>query len=148
MRFLCVQCNEALTFVEARGPDEGSLTAVFRCPACWRDIAMITNPHETHIVQSLHVQLGGRTVPPEPLEAIRGSLRHSRKLGDSEATRDEVTWTQEATERIERIPDFVRGMVVKTVEDYARERGLSEITGDVVGEAKGLWGETGKFHRP
>ena len=139
MRFLCVQCNEALTFVEARGPDEGSLTAVFRCPTCGRDIAMITNPHETHIVQSLHVQLGGRTVPPEPLEAIRGSLRHSRKP-EAKAT-SELTWMPDATERIERIPDFVRGMVVKAVEAYARERGLSEITGDVVGQVRDSGGE-------
>ena len=139
MRFLCVQCNEAMTFVEAKGPEEGSLTAVFRCPTCSRDIAMLTNPHETHIMQSLHVQLGGRTVPPEPLEAIRGSLRHGRRLEAKLAS--ELTWTQDATERIERIPDFVRGMVVKAVEDYARERGLSEITGDVVGQVRDSGGE-------
>ena len=72
---------------------------------------------------------------------------HQWAEGSAKAT-SEMTWTQDATERIKRIPDFVKGMVVQAVEAYARGRGLSEITGDVVGEAKGLWGETGRFHQP
>lgn len=145
MRFLCVQCDEALTFVESKGPDEGSLTAVFRCPTCGRDIAMLTNPQETQLVRSLHVQIGGRTVPPEPMEAIRGSLFHSR-MPEQQAT-SELVWTAEAKERVERIPPFVRGMVLKAIEAYAQQQGLTEITPNIVDEAKGSWGDAGAHHQ-
>ena len=128
MRFVCVQCDEALTFVEARGPEEGSLTAVFRCPICEREIAMLTNPQETQIVRSLHVQIGGRTVPPEPLEAIRGSLSRARTM-EQQAV---IAWTPEALTRLERIPDFVRGMVKKRMEDAAKQQGLREITAEAM----------------
>ena len=87
MRFLCVQCDEALTFVESKGPDEGSLTAFFGCPSCGRQIAMITNPQETQIVRSLPVQIGGRTLPPEPLEALRGSPAHRPLLAPETPSR-------------------------------------------------------------
>ncbi len=94
-------------------------------------------------VERLAQQRGLSTVTVDLMEA----KYHQWAEGSAKAT-SEMTWTQDATERIERIPDFVRGMVVKAVEEYAKERGLSEITGDVVGEAKGLWGETGRFHQP
>ncbi len=40
----------------------------------------------------------------------------------------ELVWSAEAKSRIERVPSFVRGVVVKRVEDYARQRGAHEIT--------------------
>lgn len=94
-------------------------------------------------VERLARQRGFSTVTVDLME----TKYHQWAEGSAKAISD-MTWTQEATERVERIPDFVRGMVVKAVEDYARERDLSEITGDVLGEAKGLWGETGRFHQP
>lgn len=94
-------------------------------------------------VERLAEQRGLSTVTVELME----SKYHQWAEGSAKAT-SEMAWTPDATDRIERIPDFVRGMVVKAVEAYARERGLSEITGDVLGEAKGLWGETGRFHQP
>lgn len=134
MRFLCVQCNEALTFVEAKGPEEGSLTAVFRCPTCGREIAMLTNSQETQILRSLHVQLGGRTVPPEPLEAIRGSLRHSRM--PEQQIIGEIAWTSEAQARLERVPDFVRSMVKNRIEEAAKQQGIHEITTETMAAFK------------
>ena len=134
MRFLCVQCDEALAFEETRGPEDGSLTAIFRCPRCGRDIAMLTNPQETQIMRSLHVQLGGRTAPHEPLEAIRGSLSHMQQ------PEGEVAWTHEAVERLERVPDFVRPMVKTGIEEYARRQGYPQVTAEVMGEARGKMG--------
>ncbi len=66
--------------------------------------------------------------------------------GSAKAT-SETAWTEEAQQRVERIPVFVRGMVVKAIEEYALSRGLAEITPSVVDEAKMLWGETGQFHQ-
>lgn len=40
----------------------------------------------------------------------------------------ERTWTPEAEARMARIPSFVRGVVVKRVEDYADREGIQEIT--------------------
>ena len=45
-------------------------------------------------------------------------------------------WTADARERLSRIPSFARGMVAKSVEDYARGRGVSSITADLMKEAR------------
>ena len=38
-----------------------------------------------------------------------------------------IPWTPEAAQRLERIPSFARGMVIKGVEKYAQERGFKEV---------------------
>ncbi|HUL50546.1 MAG TPA: radical SAM protein [Gemmatimonadales bacterium] len=47
-----------------------------------------------------------------------------------------LTWSPAARERIERIPSFVRGVVMKRVEDFARREGASEITLDMLAEIR------------
>ena len=41
-----------------------------------------------------------------------------------------IAWDDAAAERMKRIPAFVRGMVVKAVEDSCRRRGISRVTGE------------------
>ena len=48
----------------------------------------------------------------------------------------QLRWTAEAEERIRRVPSFVRGVVVKRVEDYARRQGLTEVTADLMREVR------------
>ena len=48
----------------------------------------------------------------------------------------ELRWSAEAEARVQRIPSFVRGVVVKRLEDYARERGLPEVTVDLMAEVR------------
>ena len=91
---------------------------------------MLTNSQETQVVRSLHVQLGGRSEPPAPMEAVRGALRHSRPL--EQEVVDAVSWTPDALERLGRVPDFVRPMVKKGVEDAAKQQGLAVITPEVM----------------
>ncbi len=67
--------------------------------------------------------------------------------GSDRAT-SEMPWTEDASKRIERIPPFVRGMVVQAAEAYARSHGISEISESTLNEVKSFWGETGRFHRP
>ena len=43
-------------------------------------------------------------------------------------------WTSEATTRLEKVPRFLRTMVRKGVERYAKSKGLTEITADVMAE--------------
>ena len=47
-----------------------------------------------------------------------------------------LTWSAEARSRLERIPSFVRGVVTKRVEDWARERGLHEVTPELLTEIR------------
>jgi radical SAM protein with 4Fe4S-binding SPASM domain len=43
-----------------------------------------------------------------------------------------LAWSAEARARVERIPSFVRGVVTKRVEDFARREGLAEVTPEIL----------------
>ncbi len=47
-----------------------------------------------------------------------------------------LAWAPEATERVARIPSFVRGVVTERVERYATERGYAEITPAILDEVR------------
>ena len=92
--------------------------------------------------------------PLHPLPRQRGQTTVTRQRvetkyhqwaeGSAQAA-SAMTWTEEAQARMERIPDFVRGMVAKAIESYAQEQGLTEITPNILEEAKGFWENTGGF---
>ena len=152
MKFLCVECDEAMTLRETRGPDSGSMTVIFGCPSCGRQTAMLTNQMETQVVRSLGVKIGGREVPAEPMEMLRASLKGSATpaAGASKCPftgmvndafqQSGIAWSVEARSRAERIPEFARAMAMKSVEDYARQKGYSEITESVMDEVRGGFG--------
>ncbi len=54
-------------------------------------------------------------------------------------TREVLIWAKEARTRISKVPSFVKKMVVKQIEDYARAMGANEITSKIVEEAKVEW---------
>ena len=120
---------------------------------------MLTNPMETQLVSSLGVKIGGREVPTQPMELARTSLEGGRDdafalsediplasggpaatpgedASAGEATAGRIVWTSEAAGRLERVPSFVRGMVKRIYTDWARERGVSEITPDIMDRAR------------
>ena len=139
MKFLCVECDKQMGFAERELPGDGTLAAVFTCPACSRSVAMLTNPMETQLVASLGVQIGGRSVPEQPLELTRGTLAGGR----DDAFRDapappgaRPVWDEAARERLGRVPSFVRGMVQRIYADYAAERHIAVITTDVMDTAR------------
>ena len=47
-----------------------------------------------------------------------------------------LVWADDARARLERIPSFVRAVVAKRIEDWARERGLHEITPELLTEIR------------
>jgi radical SAM protein with 4Fe4S-binding SPASM domain len=47
-----------------------------------------------------------------------------------------LAWSEAARERVERIPSFVRGVVMQRVEDFARVRGLRTVTPELLGEIR------------
>jgi len=48
----------------------------------------------------------------------------------------ELAWSDAARERIARVPSFVRGVVTRRVETYARRRGLAEVTPELLDEIR------------
>lgn len=138
MKFLCVRCDEAMKISSASKPDDGgSITAMFGCPTCGTQIAMLTNPHETQLVQSLGVKIG----PGEAAEESRCPF--SGMLGDMprpEAAPAQIVWTAEAEERLANIPEFVRPMARQGIEHYAKAQGHAVIDGAVLEKARGQFG--------
>jgi Proto-chlorophyllide reductase 57 kD subunit len=47
-----------------------------------------------------------------------------------------ITWTREAEQRLDNIPDFIRPMARKEIERVAKERGVDTITAQVMDDAK------------
>lgn len=164
MKFLCLDCDQPMKLHSTEGPDEGSLAVTFRCPECGFRVAMLTNPFETQMVQSLGVKVGGRAVPAEPFEHVRASMAESRAdvfegvpgtgaTGEgpgcpfaamvnegAAAAPSRVAWTPEAEARIERIPSFIRAMARRAIERYAEDKGYASITDRVMDEARATFG--------
>jgi hypothetical protein len=144
VKFLCIDCDEQMSFGERQLPGDGTLAAVFRCPACGREVAMLTNPMETQVVSSLGIKIGGREVPEQPLELVRSSLDGGLDEALAEPPETSVTspgsspvaWSEAATGRLEAVPSFVRGMVKRIYTDYAKEHGIHEITPEIMDRAR------------
>lgn len=165
MKFLCLDCDEAMKLHGTAGPDEGSLTVTFRCPQCGFRVAMLTNPFETQMVRSLGVKVGGRTVPAEPFENLRATMAGTRPdafepagevtsgcpfaaaLGEATtpattpaATSGAVAWEAAAEQRLANIPGFIRPMAKRSIERFAEGKGYTTITEAVMDEARTVFG--------
>ena len=137
MKFLCVDCDEQMAFEERALPGDGTLAATFKCPACGRTVAMLTNPMETQLVSSLGVQIGGRSVPAQPMELVRSNVVTAREdFVAAPVAAGSPRWDDASRQRLERVPSFVRGMVKRIYADYAAERGIGLITTDVMDTAR------------
>ena len=55
----------------------------------------------------------------------------------------QLTWDPAARERLQAIPSFARGMVVKAVEAYARGQGATTVTPELLADVRARWG--GRF---
>ena len=56
------------------------------------------------------------------------------------------SWSAQAREKVERIPSFVRGMVIKEVERYARDKGIETVTPEIISKLRDEWTKKMKFH--
>jgi Proto-chlorophyllide reductase 57 kD subunit len=162
MKFLCISCDEGMKLETASGPHDGSLEATFVCPHCHYRVAMLTNPWETQLVQTLGVKVGGRAAPATPYEHVLGKLVQEEgegtgpdgdepnspgcpfagMLGQAEQTASSpnILWSDAAKVRIERIPGFIRPMVQRAIERYALEQGCHLITDGLMDEARSKLG--------
>lgn len=134
MKFLCRGCQRPLAHAATSGPQRGSLSVTFRCPACGWEVAMLTNPAETQLLSALGIRIGGQTVAAQPLETVQEHLP---------AAAGEPLWTAEAEERLSQAPPFVRGTIRRSYNQYARYEGVQVITPEVMDRARRALGMEG-----
>jgi len=72
----------------------------------------------------------------EPPPGVAAVIEPQREVTYGEEFAPLLAWSAAARARLERIPSFVRGVVAKRVEDWARERGLHEITAELLSEIR------------
>ena len=161
MKFLCVPCDSPMKLQTVGPPERGSLSVVYSCPECGYEMAMLTNPYETQVVQSLGVRIGpdggsAGAAAPAGAGAVAGTSNgcpftammpvESRGsglgAGGSGVASDPIPirWTAAAEARLANIPSFVRPMARTGIETFARERGALEIDEEILDAARDFFG--------
>ena len=159
MKFLCVPCDSPMK-LQTVGPSErGSLSVVYSCPECGYEMAMLTNPYETQLVQSLGVRIG----PAEAVAGAGGSASETaataggkcpftamvggveggpERAGHAVQTAESnaVKWTAGAEARLANIPEFVRPMARTGIEKFARDQGAMEVDETILDAARDFFG--------
>ncbi len=101
---------------------------------------MLTNPHETQLVQSLGVRIGPPAEEPGPKPPSSGCPFAEVAQAMAASSPGEIPWAPEAASRLERVPEFVRPMARAGIERFARERGYERMDEKVLEEARGFFG--------
>ena len=151
MKFLCVPCDSPMKLQTVGPPERGSLSVVYSCPECGYEMAMLTNPFETQLVQSLGVRIGpdmgagapgtgstsasGSKCPFTAMIPTEGDARPGQ-VGEPIAVR----WTAAAEARLANIPSFVRPMARTGIEQFAREKGALEVDETILDAARDFFG--------
>jgi hypothetical protein len=163
MKFVCMRCEDFMIFQKSENVSEGSLGVMFECPKCGSRFSMVTNPGETSLVNALGVKIGGRTQAPAPFELTRETLKEPVESQPMTANAETgsggscpfsamlsggagqkaagLTWSAEAEERIQRVPDFLRPMIKAGVESYASKMGYRVVTPAVMDDSKNAKGD-------
>ena len=148
MKFLCVPCDSPMKLQTVGPPEGGSLSVVYSCPECGYEMAMLTNPYETQLVQSLGVRIGpgaerrARRAPGAscPFPAMMPARKARRSPSRPAAEPIPVRWTAGAEARLANIPEFVRPMARTGIERFARERGALEVDEKILDAARDFFG--------
>jgi Proto-chlorophyllide reductase 57 kD subunit len=159
MKFLCVPCDSPMKLQTVGPPERGSLSVVYSCPECGYEMAMLTNPFETQLVQSLGVRIGpeigegasstGSTSAAGtkcPFSAMIPTMEGSQPFDQAQGRPDQagepipVRWTSGAEARLANIPEFVRPMARTGIERFARERGAQEVDEKILDAARDYFG--------
>jgi hypothetical protein len=151
MKFLCVPCDSPMKLQTVAPPRGGSLSVVYSCPECGYEMAMLTNPYETQVVQSLGVRIGpdgGTAAAPGTAGAAgtgNGCPFTAMMPGDTRGPGlasgpVPIPWTAAAEARLANIPSFVRPMARTGIETFARERGALEVDEQILDAARDFFG--------
>jgi hypothetical protein len=147
MKFLCVPCDSPMKLQTVGPPERGSLAVVYACPECGYEMAMLTNPYETQVVQSLGVKIGPEASGAASTGASGGKCPFTAMIPTGEGAQPDeaaeplaVRWTSAAEARLANIPEFVRPMARTGIEKFARDRGSLEVDETVLDAAKDFFG--------
>lgn len=155
MKFLCVPCDSPMKLQTVGPPEGGSLSVVYACPECGYEMAMLTNPYETQLVQSLGVRIGpAETSANADASAAEAPANAGCPFaammptaeGVPEAPRAGagtpilVRWTAAAEARLAKVPSFVRPMARTGIERFARERGTDVVDEQILDAAREFFG--------
>ena len=151
MKFLCVPCDSPMKLQTLSPPEGGSLSVVYSCPECGYEMAMLTNPFETQLVQSLGVRIGpdmgegaSSTASTSaagtkcPFAAMMPAVEGAPP--DQAGKPIPVRWTAAAEARLLKVPEFVRPMARTGIERFARERGALEVDEQILDAARDFFG--------
>jgi len=72
--------------------------------------------------------------------------KYAEWAGGSAKQSAHLHWDDSAWRRIQQIPEFVRGMVIKEIEHCAQQLGVNSVTADVMAHARDSWSDKGVFH--
>ena len=88
--------------------------------------------HKKEVIDQIKTFLGERTARNEGIitkfQAYLKATRESVKTEIPSSPR----WTEEAKQRLEKAPIFVRDRAKKAIESYATKEGVAEITGELI----------------
>ena len=88
--------------------------------------------HKKEVIDQIKTFLGERTARNEGIitkfQAYLKATRESVKTEIPSSPR----WTEEARQRLEKAPIFVRDRAKKAIESYATKEGVAEITGELI----------------
>ena len=104
---------------------------------------MLTNAHETQVVQSLGVRIGpGAAASAQSVsgQASGGGCPFTGMIPAADSAPSQVRWTTAAEARLANIPAFVRPMARTGIESFARERGLAEVDEQILDAAREFFG--------
>ena len=72
--------------------------------------------------------------------------KYAEWAGGSAKQSAKLQWDDLAWDRVQQIPEFVRGMVIKEMEHCAQQLGVDSVTTDVMAHARDSWSDNGMFH--
>lgn len=87
----------------------------------------------------------GRLITPESME-VKYGLWGEASDHIRERAEPRMSWTPEAERRLEKVPDFVKGQVIQSIEGNARQMRCTEVTSEVLDRVIEKWRATGDFH--
>lgn len=91
-----------------------------------------------HVKESPHQDKKSKLA--QPYNGLGKDLSPKIEPSGNKSDSVDITWAEDARARTEKIPYFLRGMIIKEIERYAREKGSTHITSQIVDEVKNSWG--------
>jgi hypothetical protein len=87
----------------------------------------------------------GRLITPEAME-VKYGLWGEVSAHIRERSERQLPWTAEAEQRLAKVPEFVKGQVIQSIEGNARQMGCAQVTSEVLDRVIEKWRTSGDFH--